>query len=85
MEVSIRLQRAGIKAARGHRNYRIVAINKTKSRDSDHLEILGHYDPDRKPAVIKVDHAKIEKWLKVGAKMSDTVKSLVLKSKRPAK
>jgi small subunit ribosomal protein S16 len=85
MEVAIRLQKAGIKASRGHRNYRIVAISKTKSRDSNHLEILGHYDPDKKPAELKVDHAKLEKWLKVGAQMSDTVKSLVRKSKKDKK
>jgi ribosomal protein S16 len=42
-------------------------------------------DPDKKPAELKVDHAKLEKWLKVGAQMSDTVKSLVRKSKKDKK
>ncbi len=81
MEVRIRLQKAG-KATSKVNNYRIVAISRSKSRQSRNLEILGHYEPARKPAVISVNHEKLEKWLKDGAQMSDTVKSLVKKSKK---
>ena len=81
MEVTIRLQRAGIKPAKGRYNYRVVAINKTRSRDSQHLEILGHYDPARQPAVLKIDLERVDKWVKKGASLSDTVKSLIRKIK----
>ena len=80
MEVRIRLQKAG-KSAKGRYNYRIVAISKTQGRDSRHLEILGHYDPAKKPTIVKIDHEKLDKWIKNGAQMSNTVKSLVKKNK----
>ncbi len=80
METMIRLQRAG-KAASKRYNYRIVAISKSQSRDSRHLELLGYYDPAKKPASLSIDKDKLNKWLKQGAQMSDTVKSLLKKQK----
>ena len=81
MEVRIRLQKASQRAKKRY-NYRIVAISKAKSRDSRFLELIGHYDPAKKPAIIQLDQAKLEKWLNQGAQMSDTVKSLVKKFKK---
>ena len=81
MEVRIRLQRGGKSASKRY-NFRIVAMSKAQARQSRNLEILGHYDPSKKPAVISVNHEKLNKWLKEGAQMSDTVKSLVNKSKK---
>ena len=81
MEVRIRLQRAG-KAAKSRYNYRIVAISRNKGRDSRNLEILGHYDAARNPAVISFKHDKVQKWLDNGASMSDTVRTLLKKSKK---
>ena len=80
MEVRIRLQKAGKISSKRH-NYRVVAMSGASSRQARHLEILGHYDPDRKPAVISIDRAKLEKWVKNGAQVSDTVKSLLKKTK----
>ncbi len=84
MEVVIRLQKAG-KPAQKHYNYRVVAIPKNKSRDSNYLELLGYYDPAKKPASIDLKLEKIEKWVKNGARLSDTVKSLVSKMKKQSK
>jgi len=81
MEVKIRLQRTG-KSAKGRLNYRLVAIPSHRSRDSRHLEILGYYDPAKKPAVISINHEKLQKWIERGAQMSDTVRSLVKQSKK---
>jgi len=78
MEVKIRLQRAGKSASKRY-NYRIVAISKTSSRDSRHLDLIGHYDPAKKPAVIEINREKLDKWLKQGAQMSDTVRTLAKK------
>lgn len=80
MEVRIRMQKAG-KAASKRYNYRIVAIARAKSRQADHLDLLGHYDPSKKPAVFSINKVKLEKWVKQGAQMSDTVRSLVKKFK----
>ncbi|MBF0531821.1 MAG: 30S ribosomal protein S16 [Candidatus Omnitrophica bacterium] len=78
MQVKIRLQKAG-KVATGAYNYRIVAISSSTARDGKHLEILGHYDPAKKPADLKIDVAKVNQWIQKGATLSDTVKSLVKK------
>lgn len=75
MEVKIRLQRAG-KPANKRYNYRIVAISKANTRDGKHLDLLGYYDPSKKPASISINKEKLDKWLKKGAQMSATVKSL---------
>ncbi len=80
MEVRIRLQKAG-KTANKHYNYRIVAINRTASRQADNLEILGYYDPSKNPAVVSVNREKLNQWVNKGAVMSDTVKSLIKKAK----
>ncbi len=76
MEVKIRLQRAGKSASKRY-NYRVVAISKESARDSRYLELLGYYDPAKKPAVVSINKTKLNRWLKQGAQMSDTVKSLV--------
>ena len=76
MEVRIRLQRAGKPASKRY-NYRIVAISRAETRDGRHLDLLGYYDPAKKPASVSIDQAKLEKWLKKGARMSATVAALV--------
>ncbi len=81
MEVKIRLQRAG-KSAKGRYNYRVVAISKTRARDGRHLEILGHYDAAKNPAVFSVNQEKLDSWISKGAQMSDTVRTLVKKNKK---
>ncbi len=80
MEVRIRLQKAG-KSAKKRYNYRIVAISKSRARQGRHLDILGYYDPAKKPAAVKIDHEKLDRWLSRGAQMSDTVRSLANKTK----
>ena len=76
MEVKIRLQKSG-KPANKRYNYRIVAISKARARDSRHLDLIGYYDPSKKPATVSINKTKLDKWLKEGAQMSATVKSLV--------
>ncbi len=76
MEVRIRLQKAG-KPANKRYNYRIVAMSRTQNRDGKHLELLGYYDPAKKPAAVSINKEKLDRWLKKGARMSATVKSLV--------
>ncbi len=83
MEVRIRLQKAG-KIASKRYNYRIVAISRAAARQCRHLDLLGYYDPSKSPASLSVNHEKLDKWIKQGAQMSDTVRSLVKKSKKSA-
>lgn len=81
MEVRIRLQKAG-QGSNKRYNYRIVAINRSEGRDGRNLAILGYYDPSKKPASIHVNHEKLDAWVKRGARMSDTIRSLVKKTKK---
>ena len=80
MEVVIRLQRAGKKANKRY-NYRVVAMNKSSNRQGRHLELLGYYDPAQKDS-FSISLEKLDQWINKGARMSDTVRSLVSRSKK---
>jgi len=72
--IAIRLSRTGTKK---RPYYRLVVLDSTQARDSRFVEILGHYNPRAVPAVVTVDHERIAHWLKVGARPSDTVRTLL--------
>lgn len=75
--VKIRLQRQGKKKAPF---YHIVVADSRSPRDGKIIEQLGTYDPMTEPATIKLDKEKVEKWIKNGAKPTDTVKTLIEKA-----
>ncbi len=75
--VKIRLQRAGAKKAPF---YHIVVADSRSPRDGRIVEKIGTYDPMTNPATIKLDNEKVEKWIKNGAKPTDTVKALIEKA-----
>ena len=72
--VKIRLQRQGKKKAPF---YHIVVADSRKARDGKIIEQIGTYDPMTNPATINLDKEKVEKWIKNGAKPTDTVKKLI--------
>ncbi len=78
--LAIRLSRTGSKK-RAH--YRVVVVESRKARDSRFVEILGHYDPRTKPAIVKVDRERVDYWLKAGARPSDTIRTLVARHLTP--
>jgi small subunit ribosomal protein S16 len=78
MAVKIRLRRMGAKKAPF---YRVVVADSRYPRDGRFIEEIGYYDPMKKPAEIKIDMEKAEKWIKNGAQPTDTVKALLAKSK----
>ena len=71
MAVRIRLARAG---AKGKPFYRVVAADSQYPRDGKFLEQLGTYDPRQSPPEIKLKHERVDYWLGVGAKPSETVR-----------
>jgi len=75
--VKIRLQRQGKKRAPF---YHIVVADSRSPRDGKIIEQLGTYDPMTDPATIVLDNEKVEKWIKNGAKPTDTVKDLIEKA-----
>ncbi len=74
--VKIRSQRFGSKK---RPFYRIVATDSRNPRDGRFIEIVGTYDPLTNPETVKIDVEKVEKWLSNGAKLTDTVKSLLVR------
>lgn len=77
--VKIRLQRQGKKRAPF---YHIVVADSRSPRDGKIIEQLGTYDPMTDPATIILDNEKVEKWIKNGAKPTDTVKDLIEKAQK---
>ncbi len=79
MAVRIRLKRMG---RRNRAFFRICAFDAREERDGRSIEQLGTYDPmekeESKKVVLKRD--RIEYWLSVGAKPSETVASILKKN-----
>ena len=76
MAVKIRLRRMGAKKAPF---YRVVVADSRYPRDGRFIEEIGYYNPMRKPAEIKIDAEKAQKWIANGAQPTDTVKVLLKK------
>lgn len=57
--------------------YRIVAADIRSPRDGKFLEILGHYDPRKKPHELKVDVERVKAWIDNGAKTTNRVSKLM--------
>ena len=72
--VKIRLQRQGKKKAPF---YHIVVADSRSKRDGKIIEQLGTFDPMTEPSTVVIDKEKVEKWIKNGAKPTDTVKRLM--------
>ena len=75
--VKIRLQRQGKKKAPF---YHIVVADSRSKRDGKIIEQLGTFDPMTEPSTVVLDKEKVEKWIKNGAKPTDTVKKLIEKA-----
>ena len=76
--VTIRLARMGKKK---RPFYRIVVTEKTRPRNGRFVEIVGTYDPLKKPAEVKIAEDRVKYWLGVGAQPSDTVRSFLRNQK----
>ena len=76
--VKIRLQREGKKKAIF---YHIVVADSRRARDGRIIEKIGTYDPMTDPSTVVLDKELVEKWIKNGAKPTDTVKRLIAEAK----
>jgi small subunit ribosomal protein S16 len=72
--VAIRLRRAGSKK---RPFFRIVVTDSHAARDSSFVEILGHYNPRTKPALVDIQQERVDYWISKGAQPSDTVRTLI--------
>ena len=80
--LSIRLRRTG---STKRPYYRVVVADSRDWRDGRFVEVLGHYDPRRDPAVVKIDAKRAEYWIGKGARPSDTVRSMLKKNAKAEK
>jgi small subunit ribosomal protein S16 len=81
MAVSIRLRREG---AKNRPYYKIVVADSRSPRDGKFIEIIGTYDPKKTGhnSTLNVDRA--EYWIGRGAQPSDTVRSILKKTRQQA-
>jgi small subunit ribosomal protein S16 len=69
----LRLRRTGKKKMP---QYHIVASDSRVARDGKFLEVVGRYDPLKRPALVETKDQRVLYWLKNGAQATDTVRSL---------
>ena len=74
MGLVIRLRRHG---ARKKPFFRIVVADARSPRDGRFVDQLGTYDPATNPPKVSIKKEDTERWLKVGAQPSETVKKLI--------
>lgn len=79
MAVRIRLSRTGKK---NQPSFRVVVADQRTKRDGRVIETLGFYNPLTDPTTVKIDRARFDYWLSVGAQPSDPVRRLILGQKR---
>ena len=78
--LAIRLRRAGSKK---RPFFRVVVADSRAARDSSFVEILGHYNPRTKPALVDVNKERVDYWLGMGARPSDSVRTLMARHLTP--
>ena len=78
--LTIRLSRVG---AKKRPFYRVVVIESAAPRDGRFLELLGHYEPRADPEVVKLDYERVGHWTSRGARLSDTVRTLLARHPAP--
>lgn len=75
MAVKIRLKRFGTNQKV---TYRLVATDERRARDGSYIELLGNYNP--RTNALNLNEDKIMKWLKIGAKPTDSARTLISKA-----
>jgi small subunit ribosomal protein S16 len=57
--------------------FRIVVTETRSAREGRFVEVLGHYNPRTTPETLEIDREKLAHWIKTGANLSDTVRTLI--------
>ncbi|PIP58087.1 MAG: 30S ribosomal protein S16 [Candidatus Vogelbacteria bacterium CG22_combo_CG10-13_8_21_14_all_37_9] len=75
----IRLQRVGRKNDPSFRV--LVTDSKNSTKSGKFLEVLGVYDPRKQSSKVQLNAERINYWLSMGAKTSDTIHNLLVSKK----
>jgi small subunit ribosomal protein S16 len=78
----IRLRRGGAKSTP---MYRVVVSDSRTTTGGSYLDQVGLYDPNQDPPDIRIDLKKVEEWTSKGARVSETVRSLIRRAQRQQK
>ncbi len=82
MAVRIRLKRLG---SLNRPHWRIVVSDAKMPRDGRFIEEIGYYDPLPASEKIQVKKERLDYWLKQGAQLSASLKSLLKRSAKKAR
>ena len=74
--LAIRMRRVGSKKKP---YFRVVVTEAKSALESSFVENVGTYNPRSKPAVVELNKARVQHWLKQGARPSDSVRTLLAK------
>ena len=77
--VKVRLARFGTKK---RPYYHIVVTDSENPRDGNFIEQIGTYDPSKPMADARVDRGRLDHWLSVGAKPSETLAKVLREHKK---
>ena len=80
--VRIRMKRFGTK---NRLQWRIVVSDADTPRDGRFIEEIGYYDPLPIAEKFEIKQDRLEYWIKSGAQMSTSVKSLLKRSQKSKK
>ena len=82
MAVKIRLKRFGTK---NRQQWRIVVADAKMPRDGRFIEEIGYYDPLPAKEKLEIKKDRLDYWLKQGAKVSASLKSLLTRAAKNKK
>jgi small subunit ribosomal protein S16 len=74
--LAIRMRRVGSKKKP---YFRVVVTEAKSSLESSFVENVGTYHPRSRPAKVEINKARLDHWLKQGARPSDSVRTLMAK------
>ena len=81
MALKIRLTRIG---TTHQPHYRVVIAEARSRRDGAPVETIGTYDPRTKGVQVKLKLDRVDYWLAKGARPTDTLHSIIKRSRRAA-
>ena len=82
MAVRIRRKKFG---AKNRGQWRIVVVDSRSPRDGRFIEEIGFYDPLPIDEKFQIKRERLDYWLKNGALITDTVKTLLKRSDKKKK
>jgi small subunit ribosomal protein S16 len=59
--------------------FRVVVTEARSAREGSFVENLGTYNPRMKPARVEINTERIKHWIQLGARPSDSVRTLLVR------